>query len=189
MKSGSCRWSTHLFATSPVRLFLLLAGDYHLAMDVKLSCGLVILNEHDELLVGHSTGSFHWNLPKGLLDEGESPMECAMREAHEEFGLVFAPERLVDLGRHAYYPGKDLHLFAVRTTCAETDLDQCRCSSFFAHPKTGQSMPEVDGFAWSNEIALSTRLAKSMKRLLLDEGLLKRAMSAGRGHEQRLLTR
>jgi len=144
-------------------------------MDVKLSCGLLVLNERDELLVGHSTGSFHWDLPKGLLDEGESPMACALREAYEEFGLAFTPERLVDLGRQAYYPGKDLHLFAVRTTMAETDLDRCRCRSFFAHPKTGQSMPEVDGFAWSDEEELTTRLAKSMGRLLLDEGLLARA--------------
>ena len=69
-------------------------------MDVKLSCGLLVLNERDELLVGHSTGSFHWDLPKGLLDEGEQPMDCALREAHEEFGLEFPTNRLVDLGRH-----------------------------------------------------------------------------------------
>jgi putative (di)nucleoside polyphosphate hydrolase len=150
-------------------------------MDVKLSCGLLVLNEHDELLVGHSTGSFHWDLPKGLLNEGESPMACALREAYEEFGLAFTPERLVDLGRQAYYPGKDLHLFAVRTTMAETDLDRCRCRSFFAHPKTGQSMSEVDGFAWSDEQELTTRLAKSMKRLLLDEGLLARAKALATG--------
>lgn len=141
-------------------------------MDVKLSCGLLVINERDELLVGHSTGSFHWDLPKGLLDEGESPMACALREAHEEFGLVFDPSRLVDLGRQSYYPGKDLHLYAVRTTSAETDIEQCRCLSVFDHPKTGQSMPEVDGFAWSDDAELSTRLAKSMKRLLLDKGLL-----------------
>jgi putative (di)nucleoside polyphosphate hydrolase len=157
-------------------------------MEVKLSCGLLVFNERDELLVGHSTGSVHWDLPKGLLDEGEYPMACALREAYEEFGLVFPTERLVDLGRQAYYPGKDLHLFAVRTTLAETDLDRCRCRSFFAHPKTGESLPEVDGFAWSDEADLHTRLAKSMRRLLLDEGLLKRAIAASRGHEPRLQT-
>jgi predicted NUDIX family NTP pyrophosphohydrolase len=104
-------------------------------------------------------------------------MACALREAHEEFGLVFDPERLEDLGRHPYYPGKDLHLYAVRTTSAETDIEQCRCLNVFEHPKTGQSMPEVDGFAWSDDAELSTRLAKSMKRLLLDKGLLATARS------------
>ena len=75
-----------------------------------LSCGLLVINEQGELLVGHSTGSTHWDLPKGLIDPGETPIACALREAREEFGLVFGPERLVDLGRHAYYRGKDLHL-------------------------------------------------------------------------------
>jgi len=141
-------------------------------MDVKLSCGLLVINERGELLIGHSTGSFHWDLPKGLLDDGETPVACALREGYEEFGLVFEPERLVDLGRHPYYPGKDLHLFAVRTTTAETDIEQCRCRSHFEHPKTGQTMPEVDGFAWSDDAELAIRLARSMKHLLLDQGLL-----------------
>lgn len=144
-------------------------------MDVKLSCGLLVINERDELLIGHSTGSFHWDLPKGLLDDGEIPIDCALREAAEEFGLSFEPEQLHDLGRQAYYPGKDLHLFVVRTTLAATDIEECRCRSYFEHPKTGQSMPEVDGFAWSDEAELATRLAKSMKHLLLDKGLLARA--------------
>ena len=104
----------------------------------------------------------------GLLDEGETPMACALGEAHEEFGLIFYPERLVDLGRHPYYPGKDLHLFAARTTSAETDIEHCRCRSVFEHPKTGQIMPEVDGFPWSDDTELATRLARSMKRILDD---------------------
>ena len=141
-------------------------------MDVQLSCGLLVINERGELLIGHSTGGFHWDLPKGLLDAGESPLACALREAHEEFGLTFDSERLVDLGRQLYYPGKDLHLYAVRTTTTETDIEQCQCRSFFEHPKTGQRMPEVDGFAWSDDAELATRLARSMKRLLLDKGLL-----------------
>ena len=53
--------------------------------------------------------------------------------------LVFAPEQLHDLGRQSYYPGKDLHLFAVRTTLAATDIEKCRCNSYFERPKTGQT--------------------------------------------------
>lgn len=90
--------------------------------DVKLTCGLLVLNEYGECLVGHSTGSSHWDLPTGLIDEGELPLCCALREAQEEFGLGFAADRLVDLGRLPYYSSKDLHLFAVRTTCIETLL-------------------------------------------------------------------
>jgi 8-oxo-dGTP pyrophosphatase MutT (NUDIX family) len=140
--------------------------------ETKLSCGLLVLNELDELLIGHSTGNYIWDLPKGLVDEGETPLNCALREAREEFGLLFTPDRLTDLGRHAYYHGKDLHLFLVQTTTKETNLDDLRCTSFFEHPVSGQTLLEIDGFAWADDSLLRRRLGKSMKMLLLDKGLL-----------------
>lgn len=146
--------------------------------DTKLSCGLLVLNDLGELLIGHSTGNFIWDLPKGLIDEGEDPMSCALREAREEFGLEFTPDRLTDLGRHAYYPGKDLHLFAVHTNTTETNLDNLRCTSFFEHPANRQTLLEIDGFAWANETELRRRLGKSMRRLLLDRGLFAKCKSA-----------
>jgi len=140
--------------------------------ETKLSCGLLVLNEFGELLVGHSTGNTIWDLPKGLIDEGEDAMACALREAKEEFGLKFAPDRLTDLGRHPYYQGKDLHLFWVQTTTLETKLDNLRCTSLFEHPKSKQTLLEIDGYAWADEQQLRRRLGMSMKRLLLDKGLL-----------------
>lgn len=144
---------------------------------IQLSCGLLVINERGELLVGHSTGSRHWDLPKGLIDEGEGPMACALRETQEEFGLVFGAERLTDLGRHAYYRGKDLHLFVVRSSSEETHIDRCRCTSYFEHYVTGLRVPEVDGFAWADDAGLGAMLARSMRRLLLDKGLLAHARS------------
>lgn len=146
--------------------------------ETKLSCGLLVLNELDELLIGHSTGNWIWDLPKGLIDEGEDTLTCALREAHEEFGLVFPPDRLTDLGRHPYYSGKDLHLFAVQTTTSETRLDDLRCTSVFEHALTQKPMLEIDGFAWADNALLSQRLGKSMRRLLLDTGLLAKAKQA-----------
>jgi 8-oxo-dGTP pyrophosphatase MutT (NUDIX family) len=143
--------------------------------ETKLSCGLLVLNEAGELLVGHSTGNFIWDLPKGLIDDGEDALTCALREAREEFGLAFPPDRLTDLGRHRYYSGKDLHLFVVQTTAEETRLDALRCTSFFEHPVSKKTMPEIDDFAWADRFQLARRLGKSMKRLLLDSGLLARA--------------
>jgi len=146
--------------------------------ETKLSCGLLVLNELGELLIGHSTGNFIWDLPKGLIDECEDTLTCALREAREEFGLVFPPERLTDLGRHRYYSGKDLHLFVVQTTTKETRLDDLRCTSFFEHPVTNKTMLEIDGFAWADQPLLGRRLGKSMKRLLLDSRLLAKAKQA-----------
>ena len=146
----------------------------------QLSCGLLVINERDALLVGHSTGSSHWDLPKGLIEPGERPIECALREAREEFGLEFPAGRLVDLGRHPYYRGKDLHLFAVASSTTECPPERCRCSSYFAHYRTGQSVPEIDGFTWADEEALRSMLGWSMRRLLLEKGLLRQARDTAR---------
>lgn len=141
----------------------------------SLSCGLLVLNESRQLLLGHSTGSHFWDLPKGLIDPGETPLDCALREAREEFGLRFAPVQLRDLGRHAYYRGKDLHLFAVATTRAATPLAACACTSHFEHPVTHALLPEIDAFTWANADTLPDLLAHSMHRLLCVRGLLAEA--------------
>ena len=140
--------------------------------NIQLSCGLLVINERNELLVGHSTGARHWDLPKGLIDPGETPVACALREAHEEFGLTYSADRPIDIGRHAYYRGKDLHLFAVGTTTCETVIERCACSSYFAFRPGGRPVPEIDRFAWADDTQLQAMLAKNMRRLLLEEGLL-----------------
>ncbi|HRP18337.1 MAG TPA: NUDIX domain-containing protein [Ginsengibacter sp.] len=47
--------------------------------------GGIIFNSRDELLIMFRRGK--WDLPKGKQDEGESDMECALRECTEETGL------------------------------------------------------------------------------------------------------
>ena len=142
-----------------------------------LSCGLLIVDESGELLIGHSTGNAHWDLPKGLIDAGETEVQCVLRETKEEFGLVLDASRLVDMGRHPYSSGKDLHLFAVRVVRAEINLDELKCTSFFEHPMTHRVTPEVDAYAWSVGGGLESRLAKNMRKLLIDHGVLDVARS------------
>jgi 8-oxo-dGTP pyrophosphatase MutT (NUDIX family) len=56
-------------------------------VEQPLSCGFLILrgNPADSfLLMRHSR---RWDLPKGHLDPGETEMQCALRELHEETGI------------------------------------------------------------------------------------------------------
>ena len=80
-----------------------------------LSCGILVLNAQQELLLCHVTGAWHWDIPKGGIEPHEPPREAALRETREESGLDFSDRPLLDLGRMAYRPRKDLHLFAVLT--------------------------------------------------------------------------
>jgi len=112
----------------------------------RLSCGVALLLESHEILLCHVTGQRHWDLPKGGIDEGESPRQAALRETQEETGLVLGAESLFDIGRHSYTAKKDLHLFACLS--ARIDPRELHCASCFIERLSGRSRPEMDGFGW-----------------------------------------
>ena len=112
----------------------------------RLSCGVVILNPGRELLLCHVTGQNHWDLPKGGIDAGESPLQAALRETREETGLCLAPDALLELGRFAYTSKKDLHLFA--TCMPRFDARQLGCESHYLDRFSGRHLPEMDGYGW-----------------------------------------
>jgi 8-oxo-dGTP pyrophosphatase MutT (NUDIX family) len=128
-----------------------------------LSSGILVMHAGAELLLAHATGARHWDLPKGLVDEGESPREAAVREAAEECGLTIDPGQLLELGRFAYRPQKDLHLFA--TLAERFDPSTCRCTSQF-RDRFGRMVPEADAFEWTPFEAVAQRCAKSMTAVL-----------------------
>jgi putative (di)nucleoside polyphosphate hydrolase len=129
----------------------------------QLSAGILVLHDDGALLLAHATGARHWDIPKGLVDDGESPLQAALREASEECGLAFDAAALLELGRYPYRPAKDLHLFA--TLASHLDPAQCRCTSFF-RDRFGRPVPEADAYAWVPFAQLPERCAKSMFKLL-----------------------
>ncbi len=124
-------------------------------MTRPISCGTLVVNPCGELLLCHVTNTDHWDIPKGLMDPGETPLAAAMREMQEEAGLAFDVELFEDLGCFDYRPDKRLHLFRVRSPDDFDSLAALVCTSFFPHHKTGEATPEVDGFRWAarSEIA------------------------------------
>ena len=150
-----------------------------------LSCAVLLLNEHAQVLLCHVTGRRWWDVPKGLQEPGETPRETALRELSEETGLVLEPHELLDLGRFDYRPDKDLHFFAALRGPDALDLSQCRCSSHFDDPRTGRPCPEVDAFEWVPFARVGTRCAKTMGQVLTGvvdlPGLLRRLGAATPG--------
>ena len=133
----------------------------------RLSCGVVIVNDAHELLLCHVTGQNHWDLPKGGIDTGESPLQAALRETREETGLRLAADELIDLGRFAYTSKKDLHLFA---TCTERfDVATLRCESHFAERYSGKPLPEMDRFGWFAFARVAALCTPKMAQVLADK--------------------
>jgi len=142
----------------------------------RISCGVIVINDAAELLLCHVTGQDHWDLPKGGANEGETPLQAALRETREETGLALDAAGLLDLGPLPYRARKDLHLFATRLPRIDPGL--LRCESRFADSTIGARLPEMDGFGWFPfaEISqlCSPKLAAVLTQRLDLPGLLSR---------------
>lgn len=128
-----------------------------------LSCGILVLNTQAELLLCHVTGAWHWDIPKGGVDPGETPLATALRETREECGLDLSGQALLDLGAMAYRPRKDLHLFAVLSP--RFDVASCRCTSHYSDT-WGRDRLEMDDFEWVRFDRVHRRCARHMGEVL-----------------------
>ena len=88
----------------------------------------------------------HWDLPGGQAEPGETPMECALRELDEEFGLRLDPARLAgQIMPSVTRPGRDSWLFVGTLTIDEIasirfgdegqEWRMMPISEFVAHPR------------------------------------------------------
>lgn len=136
-------------------------------MTLPVSCGTLIVNNAGQLLLCHITGTAKWDIPKGMQDPGESPIETAMRELREEAGLAFDACAFTDLGCFDYRKDKRLHLFRVQAPEDLDCLDHLECTSFFPHHVTGKPTPEADAFRWASRDELKKLCWPRMAERLL----------------------
>lgn len=121
------------------------------------------MNASAELLLCHATGTRHWDIPKGIADDGESAVDAALREAREECGLELDPGALHPVGHFAYRSDKDLELHAV--LIERIDPAICVCASTFVD-RFGRVRPEMDDFRWMPFGDIGAYCAKNMALVL-----------------------
>jgi putative (di)nucleoside polyphosphate hydrolase len=138
-----------------------------LKTQLATSCGTLVINSKDEILLCHVTGANHWDIPKGMQDPGESTIEAAIRELREETGLTFDEALFEEIGSFDYQKHKRLHLYIVRAPEGLQKLDHLVCTSHFEHHVTGKSTPEMDGFRWATRNEISSLCAPRMAQQLL----------------------
>lgn len=124
----------------------------------QTSAGILLYRRtHGELevLLVHPGGPFWrnreegaWMMPKGLIEDGEAPADCALREFQEELGTRLEGEPR-PLCRVRQKGGKRVEAFAME---GDLDADAIVSNSFSLEypPKSGEfrSFPEVDRAAW-----------------------------------------
>lgn len=131
-------------------------------MAIKRSAGILLYrtdgDDGAEFLLVHPGGPFwakrdagSWSIPKGQIEDGEDPRDCALRELGEELGAAPALEaaQLIELGSIRQRAGKVVEAWA-----AEADFDPAElASNTFSlewPPRSGQEreFPEVDRAEW-----------------------------------------
>ena len=126
----------------------------------QVSAG-VLITRKGNLLLGHATNNKHWDIFKGKIEIGESPIEAAIRELKEESGISVTAENLEDLGEFSYTKKKNLHLFLYVDSDEKIDAGDCYC-----HAKVGDDHPEMDAFKWVDFSEIGCYCVASMTKVL-----------------------
>lgn len=118
-------------------------------MKKVVSCGFII--RYDDLLFTvHPTGMNYQSIPKGVVDENETYLQCAIRELKEETDIDIYKLHWYSfkiLGLKPYLKTKDLYLIEVLLK-DKLDITKCKCNSYFTDKRTGKKLLEVDSFKW-----------------------------------------
>lgn len=81
--------------------------EYHKMLPKKqVGTAVLFFNSQGEILILKPNYKEGWLVPGGSADEGESPLQCAIRETKEEIGLDIAEIRLAGV---YHSPKKGLH--------------------------------------------------------------------------------
>ena len=130
----------------------------------KKSAGLVLYRFYNgllQILLVHPGGPFWskkdvgvWSIPKGEFEDGEDPLNAAIRETEEETGINWdagqaARQLFIQLTPARQKSGKIIYAWATESNFNTADF-KCNLFEMEWPPKSGKkaSFPEVDKAEW-----------------------------------------
>lgn len=124
---------------------------------MQLSSGIIIVNSKNQILGCKPHGKTHnyVDIPKGHVEENETPYEAALRETMEETGLDMSGVTLTDCGEHDYLREKRLHVFICNHDI--DDITNLKCTSFYHSKYNNQEFPEIVSYEWIDEKDIEER--------------------------------
>jgi predicted NUDIX family NTP pyrophosphohydrolase len=144
----------------------------------KQSAGILLyrVRQHGEVevLLVHPGGPFWakkdlgvWSIPKGEYQQGEDPLDAALREFEEETGHRLPRERPLGLGTIRQRGGKLLRAWAL---AGDLDADATTSNTFTIEwpPRSGsqREFPEVDRAGWFDPPAARKKLNPAQVELV-----------------------
>jgi 8-oxo-dGTP pyrophosphatase MutT (NUDIX family) len=144
--------------------------------DIKARAGLVI-TDGAYILACKPTPSSKWpkpklDLPKGHIQQGEAPIDAAIRECYEETNILFEHWKL-NRPKQFTLDGEPLYLWEARLS-ELPPIDQLSCASTFIDDATGQRLPEMEGYVylriWGELHNFQDRLWPCLNAYFFDNG-------------------
>lgn len=130
--------------------------------DLLITCG-VIVTDTRSYLICHPTMSKWWDIPKGQMDPGETPVGTALRELQEETGIVVDPSAISYIGQYDYKKNKQLILFYHQVDIMYNPSIMTCVTTF---QRKGKTFPEMDQFQVVNRDQMLKKVNPSLAKVL-----------------------
>lgn len=92
----------------------------------RMGSGVIIRNKKGEILVLKTSYKDHWEIPGGVVEDNESPLQTAEREVYEEIGLKIKIKSCLVIHYRAGMKGQDENIMFVSDGGILTNLNKLK---------------------------------------------------------------